>query len=67
MGRTWTRSVDAVLVDGDHAFAAVLRDIEAWWPKLAPDGLMLGHDAFTHRDHPMLTRGSRYTGWRWLE
>jgi len=35
-------SVDAVWVDADHE--AVLRDIDAWWPKLRAGGLMGGDD-----------------------
>ena len=38
------RTVDFVFVDADHSEAAVLRDIEAWWPKLKPTGIMAGHD-----------------------
>lgn len=35
-------SVDAVWIDADHE--AVLRDIDAWWPKLRVGGLMGGDD-----------------------
>ena len=37
-------SVDFILVDGAHEYDAVLDDIENWWPKLKPDGVMFGDD-----------------------
>jgi predicted O-methyltransferase YrrM len=37
-------SVDVVWIDADHETPAVLRDIDAWWPKLAPNGVMGGDD-----------------------
>ena len=37
-------SVDAVFVDADHRYAAVVADIGAWWPKIREGGWMLGHD-----------------------
>jgi predicted O-methyltransferase YrrM len=38
------RSVDFVMVDADHGFESVSRDIEAWWPKIRRGGIMAGHD-----------------------
>lgn len=35
---------DVVFVDGDHAYKAVVRDIEGWRPKLKVGGLLCGHD-----------------------
>jgi len=37
-------SVWRVFIDGDHAHEAVLRDVRAWLPKLAPGGVIAGHD-----------------------
>jgi hypothetical protein len=37
-------SLDAVFLDADHATASVLSDLEAWWPKVKPGGLVAGHD-----------------------
>jgi predicted O-methyltransferase YrrM len=36
-----------VLVDGDHTYEGVRRDIARWLPALAPGGHLLMHDAFT--------------------
>jgi hypothetical protein len=36
--------LDLVFIDGDHSAGGVLRDLCAWWPKLAPGGLLSGHD-----------------------
>ena len=35
---------DAVFVDGDHSFEAVLDDLRVWWPKVRPGGSILGDD-----------------------
>ncbi len=36
--------LDFVFIDGDHTEAGVLRDIEAWSPKVRSGGMILGHD-----------------------
>lgn len=38
---------DVVIIDAAHDYEAVLADIDAWLPKLRPDGYMLGHDYAT--------------------
>lgn len=38
------RSLDLAFVDGDHRTPAVVRDIEAWLPKVKPGGLLAGDD-----------------------
>jgi len=40
-------SIDVVYVDGRHDYAGVLQDIEEWWPKLRPGGMLAGHDYMT--------------------
>jgi hypothetical protein len=42
-------SLDMVFIDGDHSFEACTADINAYWPKLKPHGVMLGHD-YTQRN-----------------
>jgi predicted O-methyltransferase YrrM len=37
-------SIDYIMIDGAHEHDAVLDDIENWWPKLKPDGVMFGDD-----------------------
>lgn len=37
-------SCDAILLDADHEYPSVAADIAAWWPKLRPGGVFLGHD-----------------------
>lgn len=37
-------SLDAVFLDGDHSTAAVVADCQAWWPKVKPGGVLMGHD-----------------------
>ena len=38
------KSVDFVFIDGDHRYEMVVRDIEAWFPKLKIGGIIAGHD-----------------------
>jgi predicted O-methyltransferase YrrM len=37
-------SIDYIMIDGAHEHDAVLDDIENWWPKLKPEGVMFGDD-----------------------
>jgi hypothetical protein len=37
-------SLDWVYIDANHAYAAVISDMDAWWPKLKSGGLFAGHD-----------------------
>lgn len=37
-------SLDLVFLDASHDAAAVLADIEAWWPRLKPGAILAGHD-----------------------
>jgi hypothetical protein len=38
------QSLDFVMIDADHSYEAVARDIRAWWPKMRPGALMVGDD-----------------------
>lgn len=41
-------SLNFVFIDGDHTKWGVRRDIEAWAPKVAKGGMILGHDISWH-------------------
>jgi len=38
------QSMDMIFIDGDHSFSGCLADLRAWYPKLKPGGVFLGHD-----------------------
>ena len=37
-------SLDFAYVDARHDYASVLEDLEAWFPKVKPGGILAGHD-----------------------
>jgi hypothetical protein len=37
-------SLDAVYIDGNHAYEAVMDDLNAWYPKVKKGGILGGHD-----------------------
>jgi len=37
-------SVQVVYIDADHSYAGVMKDIDAWYPKVKKDGWIMGHD-----------------------
>lgn len=37
-------SLDFVYLDGDHRAEAVYHDLELWWPRVRPGGVLAGHD-----------------------
>jgi Methyltransferase domain len=37
-------SIEAVFIDASHDHGNVIKDIEAWYPKVAPGGILGGHD-----------------------
>jgi len=41
----WSRPIQAVFIDGDHALESVQADVAAWLPHLAPGGYLLLHDS----------------------
>lgn len=44
-------SIDLLFVDADHSEAGVLKDLALWAPKIAPGGILAGHD-FDEREFP---------------
>ena len=56
--RTFQQPFDMLFLDGDHAYEAVTQDIEDWWPKLAPGGVLLMHDTAPVRSVP-----DSFQGW----
>jgi hypothetical protein len=36
--------VDVLFIDAGHSYEAVKKDIEAWLPKMKPNGIIAGHD-----------------------
>lgn len=44
--------LDFVYIDGNHDYAAVLDDMDAWWPKVKQGGVLGGHDFYdTNTDY----------------
>lgn len=37
-------TIDVVFIDGAHDYENVHADIAAWWPKVKPNGYLMGHD-----------------------
>ena len=59
-------SVFAVWVDGCHTREAVIKDIEAWLPKIRPGGILAGHD-LDHNHHPGVRQGLEAVGLRYAK
>jgi len=62
-------SLDFVYIDARHDYCGVTEDIEAYWPKLRPGGIMAGHDfvtaaiaATTGQDWSICLDGSTHPG-----
>lgn len=36
--------LDFAFIDADHSAVATWKDIQAWWPKIRPGGILCGHD-----------------------
>jgi len=37
-------SLDFVFIDADHSYNGVMRDVQAWAPKVRKGGMVIGHD-----------------------
>lgn len=42
-------TLDVVYIDADHSYDGVRGDLETYMPKLAPGGLLMGHDFARHK------------------
>lgn len=49
--RVMDGTADVVFIDAEHSMKAVSADLEAWWPKVRPGGVMMGHD-YNEPVHP---------------
>jgi predicted O-methyltransferase YrrM len=55
---TWTGDpVGLLFLDTCHFYRETLRELEAWAPRLRPDGVLCGHDYLLHVDPVWRTRG----------
>jgi predicted O-methyltransferase YrrM len=50
-------TLDFYFIDASHTYKNVVKDIEAWTPKLKPGGWMIGHDI----DYPSVDRAVKDT------
>lgn len=44
--------LDAVYIDANHSYEAVMADMNAWWPKVKSGGVFCGHDAYIDTQWP---------------
>lgn len=45
VSQTWSRPIDFLFIDGDHAYDAVLQDFNQWTPWLKTGGILAIHDS----------------------
>jgi hypothetical protein len=43
-------SLSFAFIDGAHGYQSVLTDLQTWWPKICPDGVLCGHDYGVYGD-----------------
>lgn len=51
----WKVDPDFVYIDAGHEYEATRADIAAWWPRIAPHGMLAGHD-YNEAVHPGVVR-----------
>ena len=60
-----SKEFEFIYVDALHDYKGVLRDLEYWWPKLKPGGVIAGHD-FLDMNSTYLNKADaiKVKGWR---
>jgi len=46
VARHWGTPLGLCFIDGGHAYDVALADYHAWWPHVAPGGVLVFHDVF---------------------
>lgn len=44
IGRAWSKTIDFLIVDGDHSYEGVKTDLEVWLPLVKKGGMIFIHD-----------------------
>lgn len=44
LAKTWEGEIDVIFIDADHSYEGCKADIDAWYPHMTKDGVMLFHD-----------------------
>lgn len=57
------QSVDFVYIDGNHDYANVVKDIDAWAPKVRKGGIVSGHDFIKRKREVMHHVVEAVAGW----
>jgi FkbM family methyltransferase len=50
---------DFIYIDADHSYEGVVKDLNAWWPKIKKGGLFCGDDYIPHDGDIWLTVGDK--------
>ena len=56
------KSIDFLLIDGDHSYDAVKKDVINWIPKMRPGGLIIGDDAYVAEIQRAASEGAAVHG-----